>query len=300
MPYFETGRTVSTTDQDIEGVEFFNVHNKIADRPGQAWQPHCGLEQANLFSSMSFTTTQPIVPVFNNASQVGVELTIRVTVAPGGGQTLAVFIDHFDFVTGTYFEAESIGTISGTGDFPLQTARPVPQGWRARLVPSGAGTWTASGSQNSIGALLQKIADGDLVTLGAKADVAATSDTGVFSEVALLKRLLQKFVSQTDAETPAYLALTTTAEQTVIPAPGVGIAIHVIAFTGSNDDASKTRIDFKEGTSGPVRYTYSLAPRGGGFAHASFLWKLPANTPLRVQQSVAVNSFVSINYRLGT
>ena len=151
----ETGRTVSTTDQ-AEGIVFQNAHNKIADRAGLAWQPDCGLEQANLFSSTSFSTTQTIVPALMNANQAGIEVTVNTTVAPGGGQTLTVIVDHFDFVTATYFPAETIGTITGTGPSVFQTAAPVPQSWQVRVVPSGAGTWTVSGSYSSLAALKQK------------------------------------------------------------------------------------------------------------------------------------------------
>jgi len=254
---FETGRTVSTTDQK-ENIEFFNVHSKVGDRPGQAWQPDVGLEQANLFSSMSFTTTQTIVPVFNNANQAGVELTINTTVAPGGGQTFDVFIDHFDFVTGSYFPSEIIGTVSGTGQSVLQTALPVPQGWRVRLVPSGAGTWTASGSQNSIAALKP--------TLGTP-------------------------------RAPVRLALTNAAEQTLLPAPGAGVALCVTDLTGSNAGSLVSRLDLKEGLGGTVRYSYVMAPRGGGFVNPlREPWRLPANTALVVQQTSAVDSFVTANH----
>ena len=177
MPLFETARAVSTTDQvDPDSVEFFNVHNKIADRAGLAWQPHCGLEQANLFSSTSFSTTQTIVPSLMNPNMPGLEITVNTTVAPGGGQTLTVIIDHFDFVTATYFPAETIGTVTGTGQSVFQTAVPVPQSWRVRVVPSGAGTWTASGSYSSLAALKQAVAIVSLPTTTNAGTVAVTLD----------------------------------------------------------------------------------------------------------------------------
>lgn len=195
----ETNRVISTGAANDFQVDVVNAHNKLGDRGSVAWQPHVGLEQANLLSSTSFTTTQTVVPALMNLNQAGVEITVNTTVAPGGGQTLDVVIDHKDFVTGNYFAAETIGTVTGTGESVFQTAKPVPQGWQTRLVPSGAGTWTLSGSYSSLAGLLQKIADGDNVALGAKADAAATTDAGTFSLIALFKRLLQKLTTQLPA-----------------------------------------------------------------------------------------------------
>lgn len=42
------------------------------------------------------------------------------------------------------------------------------------------------------GGITSEVADGDNVALGAKADAAASTDTGTFSLIALFKRLLQK------------------------------------------------------------------------------------------------------------
>lgn len=101
-----------------------------------------------------------------------------------------------------------------------------------------------------------------------------------------------------DSAAPARIALTNTTEQTLIAAPGPGLSLYVMAMAGSNDGGSRTLIDLKEGAGGTIRYTFCLAPRGGGFAHANFLWKLPANTALRVQQNSAQDSYVTVNYRV--
>ena len=274
----ETGRGVSTTDQ-VENVTYQLVHNKVADRAQQAWQPECGLEQANLFSSTAFTTTQTFGPALMNANHPGLEITVNTTVAPGGGQSFAVIVDHLDFVTGTYFPAETIGTVTGAGQSVFQTAKPVPQSWQVRLVPSGAGTWTASGSYSSLAALKQEVA----VT----GSVAVTQGTTPWSV---------DLDSPTPAP-PARVALTNATEQTLVVAPGAGLAIHVTDMTGSNEQAVLTRVDLKEGAGGTIRYSYVMAPRGGGFAQSlRSEWILPANTALVVQQTAMGTAYVTVNY----
>ena len=58
----------------------------------------------------------------------------------------------------------------------------------------------------AIGGTAITVADGADVTLGAKADAVATSDTGTFSLIALIKRLLTKFSPVTNATVVAYVA----------------------------------------------------------------------------------------------
>ncbi len=59
--------------------------------------------------------------------------------------------------------------------------------------PTGIGTtWTIAGGSGGGGGGAATIADGADVTQGAKADVAATADSGSFSIVALWKRLLER------------------------------------------------------------------------------------------------------------
>ena len=63
-----------------------------------------------------------------------------------------------------------------------------------KLIDNGDGTFSLSTSGTSGGA--STVADGANVTLGAKADSVATTDTGTFSFIALFKRLLQKLTAQ--------------------------------------------------------------------------------------------------------
>jgi hypothetical protein len=56
-------------------------------------------------------------------------------------------------------------------------------------TPSQQQAVNASGEASAV------IADGSLVTLGAKADVAANADTGTFSAIAILKRIVAKLTS---------------------------------------------------------------------------------------------------------
>ena len=103
------------------------------------------------------------------------------------------------------------------------------------------------------------------------------------------------------AASPARAALTTTSEVVLVAAPGAGLFVTVTDMTGSNDGATKSRLDLKEGAGGTVRYSYVMAANGGGFAHGALgtAWRLPENTALVVQQTAAGNSYVTVNYRVG-
>lgn len=97
--------------------------------------------------------------------------------------------------------------------------------------------------------------------------------------------------------TAARAALTETTQQTLVAAPAGEQCIYVYQICGSNEGSTLTRLDVKEGTT--VKFSFACAPLGGGFGQPlARAWKLPAATALTVQQSAAVNSFVSVLYEV--
>lgn len=97
--------------------------------------------------------------------------------------------------------------------------------------------------------------------------------------------------------TPVRLALTNTTEQTLIAAPGTGSHLVVYGLYGSNEGASLSRMDLKDGSTS--LFSFAMAANGGGFALPfSAGWHLTGNTALKAQQSAAVNSFVMVQYEV--
>jgi hypothetical protein len=97
------------------------------------------------------------------------------------------------------------------------------------------------------------------------------------------------------AATVARVALTDTHQQTLVAAPGTGYRLKVYALTGSNAGGSLSTVDIKDGST--IRFSYAMASSGGGFAlPPGAAWLLAENSALNVQQSAAVNSYVSAIY----
>ena len=97
--------------------------------------------------------------------------------------------------------------------------------------------------------------------------------------------------------TPARVALTDTSQQTLVAAPPAGYCIVVHDLCGSNEGGSLSRVDVKDG--GSAKFSFAMAANGGGFTKPfPRPWKLTAATALNVQQSAAVNSFLSCIYEV--
>lgn len=95
----------------------------------------------------------------------------------------------------------------------------------------------------------------------------------------------------------ARAALVDTSSQTLVAAPSGGKSIYIYHLAGSNEGASLTRLDVKEGAT--VKWSFAMAAGGGGFGQPLHrAWKLPADTALVVQQSAAVNAFVTVVYEV--
>lgn len=99
----------------------------------------------------------------------------------------------------------------------------------------------------------------------------------------------------------ARVALTDTSEQTLVAAPvaGSGKRIYVYYATGGNAGASVSTVDLKEGAGGTKQFSHPMGANGGGFTEPlPFSWALPVETALVVQQSAAVVSYVTVQYRV--
>lgn len=115
----------------------------------------------------------------------------------------------------------------------------------------------------------------NLDALGAKADAAATTDTGTFSQIALLKRLLQ-YMSDTTAvstmpipTTPVSGAITTamtgTTSTSLLAAPGASLYNYITCIIVSNAHATVgTDVVIQDGASGTTLMTIPAAAVYGG------------------------------------
>ena len=322
MP-FETGRGVATTDQ-VENIPFENAHLKKVNRAASAWDTPQVNEQATILALSAFSGTQILLPGLSNVNAPAMQLIFRVFSRPGA-ETLTLFVDHYDFTSDTYVEVETSAVIGPTGFYPWRLKYSPTYLWRLRVVPSGGGTWigscsysylsalppleNASVSQGSAGSdpwLIQgnvahaSADSGFPVKIGGRASATTPVPVTTGQRVnAWLDNLGRMVVVDHHAspEPPARIVLSNDSEQTLIPAPGSGLAICVTDMTGSNDHTVKTRVDLKEGLAGIIRYTYVMAPGGGGFAHSlKSTWTLPEDTALVVKQTVNGPAYVTVNY----
>ncbi|MBV8060488.1 MAG: hypothetical protein JO253_03040 [Alphaproteobacteria bacterium] len=115
----------------------------------------------------------------NNQTLDSGAIPVRVVSGGGGGGTGVQDLLYTDD-TGAQFVYRDNGATP-----PVFTAYLVPAG-TAYTVGSNPRPYAVGGN------VATTVADGANVTQGAKADAAATSDTGTFSLIALLKRLLTK------------------------------------------------------------------------------------------------------------
>lgn len=110
------------------------------------------------------------------------------------------------------------------------------------------------------------VADGSDVTFGAKADSAATSDTGTFSFMSLFKRLLkEKYSGFNTFATTNYATATNAAATVTYSAAGAGIshAIDGIAFSLSANPASAVSLTVTDGSN--TIYSTDILAGGAGF-----------------------------------
>ncbi len=98
-----------------------------------------------------------------------------------------------------------------------------------------------------------------------------------------------------------YLSTTaSTANQTIIGAPGTGLKIYVTSMEGSNAAGTASTCDFKDGSAGTIYYSRYMAASGGGFvtnfSGLKGAWSLTANNALVVTPSFAGQQYFSCNF----
>lgn len=177
-------------------------------------------------------------------------------------------------------------TISGAGT----TASPDVMQFESTAI--GNVTDTASNSGN---VSLVSLIKGLNASIGTTSDAAATTDTGTFTLISLIKRLL----TETSA-VPSMLfvtgTVTTAATTAVIAAPGTGLSIYVSFIRVELEGTTAQTITIRDGASDRIRVF--LATQGSArdiSLSANRELKLTANTALNLV-STAASTF---NYTIG-
>ena len=140
--------------------------------------------------------------------------------------------------------------------------------------------------------------------LGLKNDSAATSDTGTFSLIALVKRSLQSLTSLINIFTrPAIIYVTGTVasngDNPVISAPGVGLSIYVTHLVIQNESATTTTTILKD-SSNRLRILQAQRDTLNLIFPERRELKLPTNTALTLNLSGANTVGYSIGYYTGS
>ncbi len=96
---------------------------------------------------------------------------------------------------------------------------------------------------------------------------------------------------------PNTSTLTSTTETTIVTGVSSN-SIHVTELACSNTSATLSRVDFRDGTAGTIRWSMAAAANGGGFVQRfSPPWKLTAAANLTAQLSAAVTDVrVNVHY----
>jgi len=143
------------------------------------------------------------------------------------------------------------------------------QNGAANAVVVGSGTakinrsFSSGGNVIVTGTAATSVADGANVAIGARADAVATTDVGTFSLIALIKRLLSKatFASAADLVSGASAACAgVNGEATVLAAPGAGLRNHVGTLLVSNNSATGSGFEIRDGAGGTVLFSGYIAP----------------------------------------
>jgi hypothetical protein len=99
---------------------------------------------------------------------------------------------------------------------------------------------------------------------------------------------------------PARVSVSTTTETVLIPGI-IGKSIIVIGLFGSNEGATITRVDIRDGLVGTIKYSAAMAALGGGFSHQPKKgWILTPGNSLTVQLSAAFSSYITAEYYLSS
>lgn len=156
-----------------------------------------------------------------------------------------------------YGASDTSTTTLGANQFPISEAW-VPN--TALTAIEGIAVNTDAGGKKSTAIRLGML-DGDQATLGAKADAAATTDTGTFSLMALFKRLLQGITTLTGKWSAA-----TGAKSNV---PSSATSVTILASNANrkgaiiyNDSTQILYLDLSGGTASSSSYSVQIPANG--------------------------------------
>lgn len=185
-------------------------------------------------------------------------------------------------------DASKVGVRFGSGSAGMPTDSPfLLQYGKIGPLPDGVDRFeilNASGAPNTIDIIwgvsdfnyapptttaVSSTADGADVTQGAKANAVATTDTGTFSVVSLVKRLLLRLTALFDHNgvrlAGATASMTGTASTAVLAAPGAGFHLVVDAITAHNTHATQdTEIAILDGAAELFRVYVKAGTATGG------------------------------------
>lgn len=95
---------------------------------------------------------------------------------------------------------------------------------------------------------------------------------------------------------PASFEVSSSSNQTLVPAPGAGLHIFLTHISGSANDTGIGSVNFKQGST-DIRWGTLLEFKGDRFiVDFSPAWKLPENTSLIVQVDTAKTVRININF----
>lgn len=124
-------------------------------------------------------------------------------------------------------------------------------------------SFSSGGSVTVTGTVATTVTDGADAAVGAKADAAATTDAGTFSLIALIKRLLGKatFASAADLVSGSSAACAgVNGEQSVLAAPGAALRNFVGTLLVTNDSATGSGFEIRDGAGGTVLFSGYVGP----------------------------------------
>ena len=134
--------------------------------------------------------------------------------------------------------------------------------------------------------------------LGAKADTAATSDTGSFSLISLFKRLLT--IVSRPSIVYANATLTATTDTQIVAAPGAGVSVYITHLVVQNITTTATTVNVKQGTTTVLSFLLQTQGASQVIAFPERRdFKLTANTALNLQATTANAITYSVGYFTG-
>ena len=134
--------------------------------------------------------------------------------------------------------------------------------------------------------------------VGLQADTAATSDTGSFSLISLFKRLLT--IVSRPSIVYANATLTATTDTQIVAAPGAGVSVYITHLVVQNITTTATTVNVKQGTTTVLSFLLQTQGASQVIAFPQRRdFKLTANTALNLQATTANSITYSVGYFTG-